>query len=70
MNEFGLHAFIGTCAPDTLEDLFPNIGKKILDAQQVKEAVVFEEDTGHEETIMFFFQYLLDLEKYEAGTVC
>ena len=42
MNEVDLHAFIGTCASDTLEDLFSNIGKKIIDAQQVKEAVVFE----------------------------
>ena len=36
-------------------------------AEQIKEAIVFEESAGHEETIMLFFRYLLQLEKYEAG---
>lgn len=65
MNEVDLHKFIGQCPCDTLESIFPNSGKRIK-AEQIK-AIVFEESAGHEETIMLFFRYHSQLEKYEAG---
>lgn len=67
MNEVDLHNFIGRCPCDTLESIFPSSGKRKITAEQIKEAIVFEESAGHEETIMLFYRYLLQLEKYEAG---
>jgi hypothetical protein len=29
------------------------------------EAIVFEEPTGHEDTIVYLYQYLNELEKYD-----
>ena len=67
MNEVNLHTFIGKCPAETLELLFPNVEKKIITAEQMKAVVVFEESCGREDTITLFFQYLSELEKYEAG---
>ena len=39
----------------------------MITAEQIKVAVVFEESSKNEDTIMLFFQYLYQLEKYEAG---
>lgn len=68
MNEVNLHTFIGKCPAETLQRLFPNVEKKIITVEQMKAVVVFEESSGREETITLFFQYLSQLEKYEAGT--
>ncbi len=54
MNEVGLHMFLGKCPSETVELIFPASEKRYITAQQVKDAVVFEESVGHEDTIMFF----------------
>ena len=65
MNEVNFHTFIGKCPAETLELLFPKMEKKMITAEQIKVAVVFEESSKNEDTI--FFQYLYQLEKYEEG---
>ena len=67
MDEVNFHTFIGKCPAETLELLFPKMEKKMITAEQIKAAVVFEESSENEDTIMLFFQYLYQLEKYEAG---
>lgn len=49
--------------------IFPKCEKRFIPADELKEAVVFEESAGHEDTILHFYGYLLELEKYEAGEV-
>ena len=70
MNEVGLHTFIGECSLETLGILFPPSKTRYISAEVVKHSVVFEESAGHEETIVLFFEYLAQLEKYEPGTKC
>jgi hypothetical protein len=69
MNEVNLHAFTGKCLPETLEVIFPVSKKRRIAAEHVKDAVAFEESVEHEDTIILFYQYLCDLEKYETGMV-
>lgn len=67
MNEVCLHDFIGKCSMDDLSTVFPTCAMWYIKAEQVKDAIIFEESTGHEETIGYLYTYHLDLEKYKQG---
>ena len=69
MNDANLHSFIGKCSLEVLDVLFPVSSKRHITAQEIKDVCVFEESSGHEDTIALFYQYLSQLEKYETGTV-
>ena len=67
MNECSVHNFIGRCSEETLQSIFPRCEERFITAEELKQCVVFEESTGHEDVIQHFFMYLLELEKYEPG---
>ena len=62
-----LHSFLGRCGPDTLDSIFPSSEKRRITFDEMKEITVFEETEGHEETITYWHNYLLQLSKYEPG---
>ena len=69
MNDVNLHSFIGKCSLEVLDVLFPVSSKRRITAQEIRDVCCFEESSGHEDTIVLFYQYLSQLEKYETGTV-
>ena len=69
MNEVRLHSFMGNCGIDVVESIFPRSEMRRISAEQIKEAIAFEGSTGHEDIIMYFYDYLTELEKYEAGII-
>ena len=69
MNEVRLHSFMGKCGIDVVEHIFPRCEMRRITAEQVKAAIVFEDSTGHEDIIVYFYDYLTELEKYEEGII-
>ena len=57
MNKVGLHDFIGKCAPEVLDSIFPTSKKQRVTFEQVEHNMVVEhamvcvETKGHEQTI-------------------
>jgi hypothetical protein len=68
MNEVGFHNFMGKCGIDVVKSLFPRSEMRFVTAEQM-EGIVFEEPTGHEDTILYLYQYLNELEKYDEGII-
>ena len=69
MNEVGFHNFMGKCGIDVVKSLFPRCEMRFLTAGQMKEAIVFESPTCHKDTIVYLYQYLDELEKYDEGII-
>ena len=50
------------CFEETLQSIFPRYEERFITAEELKQCVVFEQSTGHEDVIQHFFMYLLELE--------
>ena len=60
MSECSVHNFIGRCSEETLQSIFPRCEERFITAEELKQCLVFEESTGHEDVIQHSFMLFLN----------